>query len=308
MKTTNVFLVAVLSIAAGVAPATAGDGGACTKTATAAAKACKGAVIDDFWTAIANCHNELDFKTCKEDAEGASDEGETECADLLDARLLFCEDVGEERYDPEVDPATFVDPADIGDGVEPNPYFLLVPGRKMVYENEDATITVTVTGETREILGVTCAEVQEEVEEDDELVEDTLLWFAQDVDGNVWFFGEIAQQLEDGVLVSIEGSWTAGVDGAKPGLAMEGAPAVGDVYREGFALGAAEDAAEVLSLTGSEESPAASCNRRCLLTEEFSPISEGFQRKHYAPGVGLIVEVDTETGERVELQEVGDAD
>ena len=38
------------------------------------------------------------------------------------------------------------------------------------------------------------------------LIEDTDDWYAQNLDGNGWYFGEIAQEFEDGELVSLEGS------------------------------------------------------------------------------------------------------
>ena len=135
--------------------------------------------------------------------------------------------------------------------------------------------------------------------------EDTKDWYAQDVDGNVWYFGEISQTFEDGELAGIEGSWTAGVDGAKPGIVMKAAPAVGDVYRQEFSLGTAEDIAEILSLTGSTTVPGASCQGNCLVTKDFSPLDAGvFERKYYAPGIGSILEVNPKTGDRVKLVKI----
>ena len=109
---------------------------------------------------------------------------------------------------------------------------------------------------------------------------------------------------EDGELVSIDGSWTAGVEFAKPGIVMKRNPAIGDVYRQEFALGEAEDAGKVLSLTASAVvlPPGASCDNDCLKTKDFSPLEpDADERKYYKPGVGLILEVNRETGERVEL-------
>ena len=57
---------------------------------------------------------------------------------------------------------------------------------------------------------------------------------------------------EDGELVDIEGSWTAGVDGAKPGILMLAAPAIGDVYRQELLLREAEDVGEVVPVEGDE--------------------------------------------------------
>jgi hypothetical protein len=77
---------------------------------------------------------------------------------------------------------------------------------------------------------------------------------------------------------------------------------VGDVYRQEFALGDAEDAAEVVSTTGSESVPAASCAGDCVVTRDFTPIEpDAAENKFYAPGIGLILEVDLETGELVSM-------
>ena len=91
--------------------------------------------------------------------------------------------------------------------------------------------------ETKEILGVNCIVVRDQVWEiDDEgeevLIEDTFDWYAQDTSGNVWYFGEIAQEFEEGELVSLEGSWKAGRDDAKPGFIMLANPQPGDYYRQ----------------------------------------------------------------------------
>ena len=129
---------------------------------------------------------------------------------------------------------------------------------------------MTVTESTKLIEGVTCLVVNDLVEEDGLPIEDTDDWYAQDVDGNVWYCGEIAQNFEvfegddpeEAELVDVDGSWKTGRDGAQPGIIMLASPQVGDVYRQELALGEAEDAARVISTTGSATVPAASCDRR----------------------------------------------
>jgi hypothetical protein len=181
-----------------------------------------------------------------------------------------------------------------------------------VYEGGDETVTVSVTEKTKLIEGVTCLVVNDLVEEDGAPVEDTDDWYAQDLDGNVWYCGEIARNFEvfegdnpeEAELVDIEGSWKAGRDGAQPGIVMLASPQAGDVYRQEVALGEAEDAARVISTTGSASVPAASCDSDCVLTRDFTPLEpDARERKFYAPGVGLIVERDLVSGDRVELVE-----
>jgi hypothetical protein len=206
--------------------------------------------------------------------------------------------LGEGPYNPIINPANFVE------GVT-NPLFPLTPGTTFIYRGGGELVTVTVTDRTKMILGVKCIVVRDVVEVDGVVVEDTEDFFAQDREGNVWYFGEITQEFENGELASLEGSFKAGVNGARPGIIMKAAPQVGNIYRQEFLLGEAEDIAEVLSLVGSATVPAASCNNDCLITKEFTPLEPGaVENKYYARGVGFILQIVPETGERLELVEI----
>ncbi|MDZ4812067.1 MAG: hypothetical protein SGI99_05545 [Pseudomonadota bacterium] len=82
-------------------------------------------------------------------------------------------------------------------------------------------------------------------------------------------------------------------------------PAVEDTYRQEFALGTAEDIGEVLSITASATAPAANSVNTCLQTEDSSPIiPDLLEHKFYQPGVGFIVEIKPDTGQRLELVEI----
>jgi hypothetical protein len=80
------------------------------------------------------------------------------------------------------------------------------------------------------------------------VTEDTLDWFAQDIEGNVWYFGENTHELEEGLITTIDGTFMAGMNGAKPGIIMKAYPRVGDFYRQEFSLGNAEEFAETLGV------------------------------------------------------------
>ena len=111
---------------------------------------------------------------------------------------------------------------------------------------------MVVTNDTKVILGVTTIVVHDSVYEQGVLTEDTLDWYAQDEDGNVWYFGEDTKELdENGNVISTEGSWEAGVNGAKPGIVMEAKPRKGDRYQQEFATGVAEDMAQVIGYKNS---------------------------------------------------------
>lgn len=279
---------------------------ACAKTTDAAFKACQSEVLDDYWIAIGNCANLADAdaaEVCQGGAMVSRDEADDTCHAQSEARAQVCAALGGDPYDPVIDPENFLDSAAIA--ANPNPYFPLVPGSVRRYQSEDEEITVTVTEDTKAILGVTTIVVRDVVTEDGEVIEDTLDWYAQDMDGNVWYFGELARNFEDGELVDLEGSWTAGVDGAKPGVIMWSAPQVGSVYRQEFALGDAEDMGEVVSTTVTLSIPTATCMADCVVTRDYTPLEPDVNElKAYAPGIGLIGELDLQSGDIVQLVEV----
>src|SRR5207237_5165211 len=133
------------------------------------------------------------------------------------------------------------------------------------------------------------------------LTEDTLDWFAQDREGNVWYFGENTAELENGLITTISGTFMAGVNGDKPGIVMKAHPAVGDFYRQEFSLGNAEDYGETLNLTSRVVVPYGRFNN-CLKSEETTPLEpDALEDKYYASGVGNVLTVDLVSGERDEL-------
>lgn len=197
---------------------------------------------------------------------------------------------------PEFDPENFA-----GDEID-NPYFPLKPGTRFIYRGEtegERTRNVTiVTNETKEILGVTTTVIHDLAYEGGVLVEDTFDWYAQDKDGNVWYFGEDTKELdEDGNVISTEGSWEAGVDGAQPGIIMLANPQVGDTYSQEFAPDVAEDMAEVI---GFEDAICVryGCFDNVLVTKEWTPLEPDIvEHKYYASGVGFIFGIMIEGGE-----------
>jgi hypothetical protein len=199
-------------------------------------------------------------------------------------------------YAPVIKPADFV--ARIT-----NPYLPMPPGTTFIYEGEKDGIpaqdVTAITHDTKKIMGVTCTVVWDRAFEDGELVEQTLDWYAQDRLGNVWYFGEDAKELQNGQVVSTEGSWEAGVNGALPGIVMLAHPQVRQQYRQEYAPGVAEDMAMVVSLREAASVPYGSF-RNVLLTKEWTPLSPGVvEHKYYASGVGLVRGVMVRGGSEV---------
>ena len=295
----------------------------CEATAQAQLDACRDEVGDDFSTAQAVCINVPDDERdeCFDEARAERQESEQLCGEQRDARGDLCEALGGDRYDPDFDPADFDD--DFANLTNPNPYFPLGTGSSWAYEGPGETIAVEVLDKTKRIEGVTCVVVHDLVEADGQAVEDTEDWIGQRKNGSVDYCGEIARNYEsfpgdappEPELVDVEGSWKAGRDGALPGTLFQGAPLVGQVYRQEWSPGNAEDAARVLSTSyGFGEDPELDAfvpqalaellcaAHDCVVTGEFTPIEpDVFERKYYAPGIGRFLEVDPESGDVIRL-------
>jgi hypothetical protein len=219
---------------------------------------------------------------------------------------LFTESGG--VYTVNLTPADFVDVID-------NPYFPLPAGTKWEYEirngnNPTQTDTLEVLKEKRAVNGVQATVVRDTVSvpapgtvsSGNQIVEDTFDWFAQDKYGNVWYVGESVDNYIGGILVSHAGSWEWGVDGALPGIIMWAEPSahLNEEYRQEYYVGKAEDMGQVLSVTESLTVPFGSFDQ-VVKTLDFSNIETGKEQKFYAPGIGLLKEMDVNGKEEVVL-------
>ena len=184
-----------------------------------------------------------------------------------------------------------------------NPFMTLRPGTTFTYASPDSAevITVTVTHKTAVIDGVRCVVVHDIARVNGVVIEDTFDWFAQDAKGNVWYFGEDTRSFEPGDPHSgnTEGSWKAGVDGAKAGIVMLADPHVGDRYHQEIAPGVAEDRAVVLSLDARAHVVYGSF-ADVLKTKDINPLDPSVEHKYYVAGVGNILTTDAD-GAREQL-------
>jgi hypothetical protein len=160
-------------------------------------------------------------------------------------------------------------------------------------------IEVQVLAGTKRAFGVATRIVRDVAYLDDEKVEDTLDFFAQDDDNNVWYLGERTTEFEGGVPVSTAGSWEAGIRGALPGIVMLNRPRVGDVYRQEYFKGEAEDYARVVGLNKTVKVPAGTF-RGCLVTRDLSVIEPALDElKYYCPGIGLTLIIEGDVREEL---------
>ena len=190
-------------------------------------------------------------------------------------------------------------------------YLPLTPGDVYTYEVDTEEglerIIVEVLDETREVAGIAAMVVRDRVFLDNVLIEDTLDWFAQDDDGNVWYMGETVDNYEydeAGNLLGInhDGSWEAGVDDAQPGITMPADPRIGDSYRQEYLPDEAEDIAAIAGLEVTVELRDGS-SYSTLKTRDWNPldVEAGVEFKYYADGVGLVREEDETGEEKVDL-------
>ena len=182
-------------------------------------------------------------------------------------------------------------------GVEPgelvstgrNPYFILESGYRLTLEDGDERLVITVLGETKVVDGVETRVVEERESKGNAVAEVSRNYFAISKRTNsVYYFGEDTDIYKNGKVASHEGSWLAGVNGARFGLMMPGTPLVGGRYYQEIAPGVAMDRAQVVSVTATTKTPAGSFTN-VLRTEETTPLERGEREfKLYAPGVGLL--------------------
>jgi hypothetical protein len=186
---------------------------------------------------------------------------------------------------------TLPPPADFVDRVD-HPFFPLEPGTTFTYTGQQdgapRKVTVFVTHRTKMILGISATVVLDQVLVDGQPEEKTFDWYAQDRSGDVWYLGEDSSDYVNGKWVRSDGSWEAGVDGAKAGIVMEASPQVGDVYRQEYYAGHAEDMAKVIDTNASVTVPYGAFEH-ALVTSEWTPLEKGVvEQKYYARGVGNV--------------------
>ena len=193
-----------------------------------------------------------------------------------------------------------VDPTDFTTAID-NRYWPMKPGNHWVYRETNAEgdvqrNDVVVTSKTKKIMGIRAVVVRDTVRQGGQLTEDTFDWYAQDAEGNLWYFGEDTTEYENGKVKTKEGSWEAGVDGALGGIIVPAHPKPGLTYREEYYKGHAEDGAEVLSLNTHAKVPYGTYDN-VLQTRNFSAIEPNVvEEKFYALGVGVVLEITVSGG------------
>jgi hypothetical protein len=193
-----------------------------------------------------------------------------------------------------------IDPADFNAPVN-NPYFPLKPGTVFVYKgSEDGQHLVErmrITHQHRTIEGVAATVVSDILYANGHLNEKTTDWYANDNEGNTWYFGErTATYKPSGAVQSRDGSWRAGVDGGVAGVIMPVNPHPTDAYRQEFLKGHAEDQAWIVADHGTVRVPYGKL-RDVVRSYEWTRLEPGVvSLKLYAPHLGIVAERDVSGG------------
>lgn len=176
----------------------------------------------------------------------------------------------------------------------------------------------------REYLDYDCSE---DISGADKLVELTYDWYAQDLDGRVWYVGEDTKAWnwdedegeyavwteedcdhidESDGKICLDGNWEDGDDvleigegNAEKGIIMLTEPASGDFYSQEYYPDVAEDMGKVLNFK-KLDGPLVGKQSDCLRTKEWNPLEPGsIEHKYYCYGLGLVLVEENAGGKTV---------
>jgi hypothetical protein len=184
-----------------------------------------------------------------------------------------------------------------------NEYLSLKPGTFHRYAGEDddlpVVVEVTVLDESApirfqangEVITVVARIVEEREWIDRELVQVSRNYYAScSLTRNIYYLGEEVDHYQDGAIVSHEGSWMSGENGAQPGLRMPGFFLLGARYQQEMAPHVSMDQAEHISMGATVATPSGVFHD-CIAVLETSPLDPDEETlKVYAPGVGLVLD------------------
>lgn len=176
-----------------------------------------------------------------------------------------------------------------------NPFFVLDPGYWLKLEGTEGRklveVTITVLADTELVDGVNTRVVEEQERKNGVLTEVSRNFFAICSQTNsVFYFGEdVDIYAKDGVtIISHDGAWRAGIDGANAGTVMPGTFLLGSRYFQEIAPGIAMDRAcnTRMGLTMVTDAGTFS---GCVKVQETTPLEPGdVSTKVYCPGIGVV--------------------
>jgi hypothetical protein len=197
-----------------------------------------------------------------------------------------------EKIYEDFDPANFENPTTID-----NPWLPLAPGTHWVYEGFTVEeeeeiphrIEFTATDLTKNIEGIQTVAVLILDFSNDQLVEKEIAFYAQDVDGNVWYLGEYPEEYEDGEFIDAP-TWISGIEDAKAGIKMMADPQLGTPgYFQGWAPTIDWSDYGQVDQIGQQTCVPVDCYEDVLVIAESSlQETDAFHLKYYAREVGNV--------------------
>jgi len=162
-----------------------------------------------------------------------------------------------------------------------NRYLPFPVGLVNVIESSSEKVQISVLNQTQVVWGVTTRVIEEREWLKGKLNEVSRNFFVQSPNGTVCYYGE---DVFDGSGNPIGGAWRAGKNGARAGIMMPPAPAVGQTWiiEDAAKSGAYEDAV-VTSIGKTFVTPAGTFKNTLHISED-----GGKSQKDYAPGIGMI--------------------
>lgn len=182
-----------------------------------------------------------------------------------------------------------------------NRWFPLRPGNHLIYQGTENGNQLRdaffVTYATQVIDGVTCRVIHDRVLKTGILRERTTDWYAQTKRGTVWYFGERTALLDRrSNVVSREGWFRSGRDGAEAGIFMPAHPTVGQSFKQEDYPGQAEDRFTILDLSAHISVPVLASSH-ALLTKETTRLEPGvLDHTYYVQDIGTVRELTVKGG------------
>jgi hypothetical protein len=150
-------------------------------------------------------------------------------------------------------------------------------------------VVSTVTDVSKRVDGVLTVGVVDQDFNGGQIAEESVDWFGEDKQGNVWDLGSYTESYEGGQFVNASDGRLAGIKGSKPGIIMRANPRPGDQWLEAKAV-----------KTGQRKCVPFKCYRDVLVIQEGSG---GSEYKYWAPGVGQLA-AQPRSGRKQEVEEL----
>ena len=176
-----------------------------------------------------------------------------------------------------------------------NSFFVLDPGYWLQLEGTEGSklveVTITVLADTELVDGVNTRVVEERELKNGVLVEVSRNFFAicSETNSVVYFGEDVDIYAKDGVtIISHEGAWRAGIDGAQAGIVMPGSFLLGSRYFQEIAPGVAMDRACNTKMNLTMVTSAGTFSG-CVKVQETTPLEpDAVEAKVYCPGIGVV--------------------